>query len=172
MSDAREHQSETQPQTGGVMRDLKHLQSDGAATVAEIREFLGEMKGRRPQEMLGMVAKSGLTRSILLAIFLFAVVLIASTVVPYYWYGPPSGASAGASSNNAAATPAADDDQEAQPAEDAADKIPATTDDGASDSEPGPDRAIEAMGIGETKTPEPGDNEMEDRLDKLLDGIE
>jgi hypothetical protein len=171
MSDAREHQSETQPQTAGVMRDLKHLQSDGAATVAEIREFLGEMKGRRPQEMLGMVAKSGLTRSILLAIFLFAVVLIASTVVPYYWYGAPSGASAGASSNNAAATPAADDDQEAQPVEGATEKPPAT-DDGAADGEPGPDRAIEAMGIGETKTPEPGDNEMEDRLDKLLDGIE
>jgi len=35
-----------------------------------------------------------------------------------------------------------------------------------------PDRAIDAMGIGETRNADPNKNPMEDKLDKLLDGIE
>ena len=75
MEKARDHLSENQPRAGGIARDLDRLKSDAGATAAEIREFLGQMRGRSPQEMIGLVAESGLTRSMFLATFLFVLSL-------------------------------------------------------------------------------------------------
>ena len=40
----------------GIARDLQQLKTHSAASVAELREFLAQMRGRRPQEVLGLVA--------------------------------------------------------------------------------------------------------------------
>ena len=46
MGKAEDHLSESRPKAGGIARDVGRLKSDGAATVAELREFLGEIPER------------------------------------------------------------------------------------------------------------------------------
>jgi len=172
MGKSEEHLAETRPQPGGVVRDFKRLRSDGAATVSELREFLGQMHGRSPQEVIGVVAKSRLTRSIILATFLFAVLLVACTIVPYVWekrFGGSTGPATGQS--DAAKAPAAKTD-ESKPDEQPADAVVEDPKEKAFADAVDPDRAIDAMGIGETRNADPNKNPMEDKLDKLLDGIE
>lgn len=167
MGSAKEHLSETGPRTGGVARDLKRLKSDGAATVAELRQFLGQMHGRSPQEVLGLVAKSGLTLSILLATFLFAVLLVALTVIPYALRDREAEAAGPAAGQGTVAEEgAAAEPDGSQPA-------PAASPGGESGTaQPDPDRAVDALGIGETRVAEPDENPLENKLDNLLDGIE
>ena len=62
-----------------------------------------------------------------------------------------------------------DDAGSAQEPPETASNTPATDGDG---NEVDPERAIDAMGIGETKTADPDENPLEGKLDKLLDGIE
>lgn len=64
--------------TSGVAR----LKEDSQASMSELREFLGEMKGKSPTEMLGKVAQSHLARAMFLAIIGLSVFLIVFTVVP------------------------------------------------------------------------------------------
>lgn len=64
--------------TSGVAR----LKEDSQASMSELRDFLGEMKGKSPTEMLGKVAQSHLARAMFLAIIGLAVFLIVFTVVP------------------------------------------------------------------------------------------
>ena len=45
-------------------------------------------------------------------------------------------------------------------------------DEDSSEPEVDPDRALDALGIGETRTAQPDENPLEDKLDNLLDGIE
>jgi len=172
MGKADEHLSEIRPQTSGAFRDIERLRSDSAATVAEIREFLDQMHGKSPQEVIGMVAKSGLTRSIVLATFLFVVLLVALTIGPYLWERVGSGATGPATGQTDTAKEPAAKPDESKPDEQPTEAV-ATTPKGKSVSdELNPDRAIDAMGIGETRTADPNKNPREDELDKLLDGIE
>jgi len=172
MGKADEHLSEIRPQTGGAFRDIERLRSDSAATVSEIREFLSQMHGRSPQEVIGVVAKSGLARSIILATFLFVLLLIACTIVPYLLNERDGGtAGAAAGQTDAAKAPAAKPD-ESKPDEQPAETVATTAKDKSVSEEPDADRAIDAMGIGETRSADPDKNPMEDKLDKLLDGIE
>ncbi len=172
MGKADEHLSESRPQTGGVARDFKRLRSDGAATVSELREFLGQMHGKSPQEVIGIVAKSGLTRSIILATFLFVVLLVALTIGPYLWEKFGSGATGPSTGeSDTAKAPVAKPD-EPKPEEQPAETVATTAKEKNVSDELDPDRAIDAMGIGETRTADPNKNPREDELDKLLDGIE
>ena len=172
MERSREHLSETRPQAGGVARDVKRLKSDGAATVAELREFLGQMQGKSPQEVLGMVAKSGLTRSIGLATLLFVVLLVALTVIPYALDRRVAGASAPAADKGAAAKQEAAGPRESKPAEGPAGTPSAMRAGDSKVAQPKGDRALDALGIGETRVADPDKNPLEDKLDGLLDGVE
>ena len=172
MGKADEHLSETRPQTSGAFRDIERLRSDSAATVAEIREFLGEMHGKSPQEVIGIVAKSGLTRSIILATFLFVLLMAACTIVPYALKDRGDGATGPATDQSDTAKAPAVKPDESKPDEQPAEAVATTAKEKSVSDELDPDRAIDAMGIGETRTADPNENPMEDKLDKLLDGIE
>ena len=39
-------------------RELRNLHANGSASLAELREFLAELKGRKPQEVIGIVSAS------------------------------------------------------------------------------------------------------------------
>jgi hypothetical protein len=171
MEKGRDHLSETRPKAGGIARDLDRLKSDGAASVAEIREFLGEMRGRSPQEMLGLVAESDLTRSMFLATGLFVLLLAVLTVVPYAL--KPGGADASARGAVQESAEAAGGEEDAPPASAEPPAEPAEAEAAPNDAaETDPERAVDAMGIGETRVAAPDENPLEDKLDKLLDGIE
>ncbi len=64
--------------TSGVAR----LKDDSQASMAELRDFLGEMKGKSATEMLGSVAQSHLARAMFLAVLSMSVFLVVFTVVP------------------------------------------------------------------------------------------
>jgi hypothetical protein len=168
MGNAQDHLSENRPEPGGVVRDLKRLGADSTATVAELREFVGQMRGKSPQEMLGMVANSGLAWSIMLAMLLFVVLLAAGTVIPYILKNDAKDAAGPTTNQTTVAGDGAPRTDETPPAEAA----PAESPDTATDGKVDPARAVEAMGIDETRTADPDRNPLEDKLDKLLDGIE
>ncbi len=161
----REYLEQQQPRTVGIAGDLKRLKADSGATATELREFLSHLKGRSPQEVMGVVAESNLFRSILTATAGCVVLLVVFTIVPYAL----SSRSASVSEKPAAAAvtptneaPTAAAQAAASPAESAA-AVP---------GEPDLERAAKAMGIGGTAEADPNTNPLDSKLDKLLDGIE
>jgi hypothetical protein len=75
--------SHSSVERGGEMARLK---AGSRATMEELQEFLGEVRGKNPQQVMGLVAASGLTQGIILSTLATALVLFAFTAVPYYYY--------------------------------------------------------------------------------------
>ena len=66
-----------------LSRDVKSLKRNSAAVTAELNQFMREMRGKSPHEMLGAVARSSLTRSGFTAAIILAAILFSSTVIPF-----------------------------------------------------------------------------------------
>ncbi len=64
--------------------DLRELRGNSQATVKEVQAFLRELKGKSPQEMLGLVASSGLFKSLLLSTVIVAGGILLFTAIPYF----------------------------------------------------------------------------------------
>jgi hypothetical protein len=131
-----------------------------AATAEELRKFIGQMHGKSPQEVLGEVAQSGLTRGIVTSAIGAIVILIVFTVGPFLV-------------NRLSADTASVATAQPQQAAVQTEPVPAQ----ASEPQAVPDesdlqKATDAMGIGETKTADPDKNPMDKRLDSLLDGVD
>jgi hypothetical protein len=83
---ARQHQDQA---PGGVQpmanlgRDFKNLSRNVSATAGELRQFLGQMKGKSPKEMLGLVAQSTLFKGLQQSVILFAGLILLFTVIPF-----------------------------------------------------------------------------------------
>ena len=166
MDSTKEYLEQQQNRPSGVAGDLHRLKTDGGASAAELREFLSHLKGRTPQEVLGVVAESDLVRSILTATVGCFVLLVVLTVVPYALKSRSTGVG-----EKPAAAAVAQPDDEASAA--AAETSAGTSDQAvAASSEPDLERAAEAMGIGGTAEADPNVNPLDSKLDKLLDGIE
>jgi len=138
--------------------DLRELKTNTNATVQEIQEFLRQLKGKSPQEMLGVVASSQLIRATILSCILVAGAIFALTAIPYFLGGedsPPSEAPA------VAATPAAPAPEPTPPAPEPTKATPGET--------PSP---IEPLGVNETKTAPANSNPLEDKKDDFLKDLE
>ena len=169
MPNIKDHVTGTESARPGVGGELKQLKTNGAASADELREFIGSLKGKSPQEVLGAVAQSGLTRGIVQATIGFVVVLITFSVVPYgynkIWPSTDGTTTAKTTDDDPSAEASAEAGETAslkQPVA-AADDVPA----GAGD-------VTDALGIGETKTSDPNANPLESKsnLNNLLDGID
>lgn len=135
--------------------DLRELRANSGATVRELREFLTELKGRPPQEMLGLVASSQLIRAVILATILVASILLALTAIPYYLGDDPA---PGTAETTAASPPAAPPARPAEPSP----LAPA----------PPPDKTPGTLGIDEKITAPPNSNPLENRKDDFLKDLE
>jgi hypothetical protein len=151
-----------------LSNDLNQIKSNGAASTAEIQEFVRNLRGKPPQEVLGMVAQSGLTQGIVVALVLTVVGMGLMTVVPYMMgHGKPPGKKpvAQAAGENEPVKPAATTT--------AAD-IPAATADAAAPAGKGEPSAankadvLSKLGLDETKVTDPKKNPLEDKADDLL----
>lgn len=92
----------------GLARDIHRAREGATATAGELREFVKQLKGRSPQEMLGIVAGSGLVRSTVLATVITVVFMVGFTVGPYlYGKANPKQPVADAEAAAKAAAPAA-----------------------------------------------------------------
>lgn len=68
-----------------VRQDLRNLSENSATTLAELQGFLGQMRGKSPAEMLGVVAQSRIVGSTLLATLLVAATIAIFTIGPFFW---------------------------------------------------------------------------------------
>ena len=65
-------------------RDIKQLGKNSKAVVGELREFLANLKGKSPKEMMGAVAESSLIRSLLISSAVMVVLVFVFSVIPYH----------------------------------------------------------------------------------------
>ena len=75
--------------------DLKNLKGNSSATVDELRDFMKQMRGKSPAEMLGAIAQSTLVRSLIVSTVSIVALLFTLTAASYFFddnTGPKSGA--------------------------------------------------------------------------------
>lgn len=169
--DQTREQLEKPPATStGIAADMKRLKSDSASTAEEVREFIANLKGRSPQEVLGAVSESGLVQATVQATFGCLIVLVAFTVVPWAFKSdePVVAAETEPSASDAATETSENAATAAQSAAAVADTR--SGDDSPSDSDAA--RAASAMKIDETVVTDPKTNPLDGNLDKLLDGLD
>lgn len=150
----RDQQADQRP-ASGIGRDLRSARDNGKASLQELREFVGTLKGRRPQEVMGIVAGNSLVKGIEMSAIGFVVVLLVFTAIPFYLAGDEPAAKkspASAASSKTSQQPATG--KEAQT--------------GTANSR---DDVMDKTGIGETKTFDADENPLEKKLDNLLDGV-
>lgn len=146
--------SEQRTALASTKADLRELKSNSSATVAELRQFLSELKGRSPQEMLGMVAASQLFRALILSTLLVAGAILALTAIPYFL----------APEEEPAAAPVATNPEPAPAPEPAPEPAPA-------EPVPEPD-LLDNLGVGEELPAPPNKNPLEDSGEDFLEDLE
>ena len=164
MKPIRDHFEQQQAPVAGIAKDLRRLKTEGAASADELRQFVGQLKGRSPQEVMGEVAQSNLFRSIVLAAVGCTVLLVALTIIPYALREQSQPTVTAPAETTAVA---ASDDSSTSADE-------TTSPDAEADGTGQPDltRAAAAMGIGDAAPPDSDTKPLDDKLDKLLDGID
>lgn len=147
-------------------RDLKQLKENGSASAAEMAEFLAQLRGRRPQEVLGIVAGNGLTRGIVVASAWTLALMAVFTAGPYFWPKLfPAEKKAVAKEAPPAAKPAAAAEQVEQPSTPAT--TPTTVPAPGTPGVPSKD-VLDKLGIGEAKPADLKSNPLENKVDDLL----
>ena len=181
----------------GMRRDMRQLRTHSTATMQEVREFFGSMKGKRPQEVLGLIAQSSLVKGMFLSTLVVTVLLFGLTLSVWGFkkdrgdFEPvaqkddaPAAAPAdnntqtdpAATQGTPAAqpgTPAAQPGNTAQPGTPAQPGNPAGTASVPAGT-PGGDPASavsDPLGIGETRLADPNVNPLENRGDDILNEL-
>ena len=144
--------SEPNPPLASTRAELRNLRNNSQATVEELKAFLREMKGKSPQEMLGMVATNQLFKATLQSLVFILVLIAVFTVIPYFTRETP------------AETPA---ETVEAPAPEAAPAEPETV----PETPPEP-AALENLGIGEEKQAPPNVNPLDGNTGSFLDELE
>lgn len=173
MEQTRDHLEKPPATSTGIGADMKRLKTDASSTAEEVREFIANIKGRSPQEVLGAVSESGLVQATVQATIGCAIVLGILSVVPWLMRSEET-ATAASSTDDSAATAETDGNSDAG-AEAGVSSETASA--GArSDSDTPTDgdatRAAAAMKIDETVVTDPKSNPLDGKLDKLLDGLD
>lgn len=162
MEQDKHDQVERSAISGGAGR----LKSDAAATADELRQFIARMHGKSPQEVLGEIAESGLTRGMVISAIGAFVILVVFTVGPFLINKLSTGTTP-ASAVVTRRTAAQAESESAQAAAQTQSAEPQAV-----PEEADLEKATDAMGIGETKTADPGKNPLDNKLDSLLDGVD
>ena len=149
------------------MRNIHNLKNNGSASITELKEFLGTLKGKDPQEVIGIVSSSMLIQSLVMAVVATVIFLAIFTVGPYFVYGPPK-------SKDLATKQAAPDKENKESAAKTDAASPAATTDAAKSNSPDASKAAKALGIDEVKEADPNKNPLDKgpNIDNLLDGVD
>ncbi|MCE9603634.1 MAG: hypothetical protein K8U03_01885 [Planctomycetia bacterium] len=155
----------------GLAGDIHRARSGANATAEELREFVRQLRGRSPQEMLGVVAGSSLVRGTVAASVITLIFMVIGTLWPYAMrkmnpvvatkpavVEAAPAAAAPAAANPAAAPAAGTGAAAATPASGSA----------ASDAGPGSPDVLGKLGIGDTKISDPKKNPLDNSKDDLL----
>jgi hypothetical protein len=147
----------------GIVRDMRRIRAGSAMTAAELREFIRQFKGKSPQEVLGTVAQSGLSRAVGLATIGCVALVAVFTILPYAWGKVlPVESKPERKPTAAPAAPAAAA-SEPRPA-----ASPQTATAAPSPAVNAGQDLLEKLGEGDAKTSDPRSNPLEDSADDLL----
>lgn len=164
---SNEFDQENQPR--GILGDVRNVKHNGAASLGELREFIGSLKGRKPQEIMGEVTSNGLVQGVAMSTTGFLVILLVFTTIPYLMTDKEpvvqkEEAPATSSSNDQAGKKNSEDKQ----ANDATGSNP--TEANVSAEQTGKS-ALNKMGISETLEADPDKNPLNDKFEELLEGV-
>tara|TARA_A100001037_G_C14886551_1_gene516378 strand:- start:118 stop:603 length:486 start_codon:yes stop_codon:yes gene_type:complete len=157
-----DQQHEQSQRQRGILGDVQSVKHNGVASLAELREFIGSLKGRKPQEVMGDVASNGLVQGILLSTVGFVVILLVFTVIPFFMADEEPVAQ---KENNSTVTSTSEETPEEQEATQETDPQAPTA-----EGETG-DAVLDNLGIGETKEANPDENPLGDKFNDLLEGV-
>jgi len=129
------------------------------ASAAELREFVQNMKGRSPQEVLGAVANSGLLQGVAISTLGTIFLIALFTAGPYFLYGK-----AGLKAKATQPAEVRAEEKAAEPASTAENKSAIS-----SDAKQNVQQTLDKMGESETKMADPNENPLEKELNDLLD---
>ena len=129
------------------------------ATTAELREFLAQMRGKSPKEMLGTIASSNLAQSTVAATAVIIAVIVLLTLVPF-GLKKAFGGSADEVTSKTATEAVAPSEPLETPAEPSLDGSPTKTE------------TANKLGIGESKSAPANVNPLESSTDDLLKDFE
>ena len=166
MNSSEQNRTQTQDKgSGGITGDIRSVKNNGAASLTELREFIGSLKGRKPQEAIEIASSNGLIRGLMISTIGFLVVLFVFTVIPFFLHEDEVVTQQGI-------TPTSENARDTQESNSAAD---AGTQ-GGTDSSQTPtaqgEELLDKLQIGETKTADPDANPLDSQFNDLLDGIE
>jgi len=146
-------------------RDMERLGKNSQAVVGELREFLANLKGKSPKEMMGAVAESHLGKSLVSATVLMAVLLFVLSAVPFYMKQNLEAEKLARDETPSAGSSTTEQEKESEyvPEEAEAGEKPLTT----------PEQSTaDALGIGEQKIADPKSNPLDSSGEDLLDGLD
>lgn len=169
MDETRKQLEQPTATSTGLAADMKRMKSDASSTAEEVREFIANLKGRSPQEVLGAVSESGLVQATIQATFGCMAVLVVCTIAPWALNSEEAAAVA-AEAETAAAPPEVSEDTTTEPSTETASTDSAAGGDGSEETDTA--RAAAAMKIDETVITDPKSNPLDGNLDKLLDGLD
>lgn len=148
----------------GVRGQVSRLRVHSGATAAEIRQFIGQLRGRSPQEVMGVLAQSNLLRATALAAVWTVGLLLVLTILPAIFAKRKA---VETPAPVATTTPAAD---KSKPADANTKDSAAATGDTKSKT-PSKTDVADKLGIGETKTLDPKKNPLDGAGDDLFKDI-
>lgn len=151
--------SESAEPRRGLQGDLQRAKAGTFASAAELREFVHNLRGKSPQEVLGAVANSGLVQGVVISTIGTIILMAVFTVGPYFLY-PKIKPQAKAEKAAAAGSDAKD---AAKPA--AADAKSAVSTDPKANAQ----KTLDKMGESEIKSADPKVNPLDKEVDDLLD---
>jgi len=145
-------------------RDMERLGKNSQAVVGELREFLANLKGKSPKEMMGAVAESHLGKSLVSATVFMAVLLFVLSAVPFYMkQNQEAEKLARDETPSGSSTTEQEKESEYVPEVDEAGEKPLAT----------PEQSTaDALGIGEQKIADPKSNPLDSSGEDLLDGLD
>jgi hypothetical protein len=161
------------PKSIRPVREPNELRAGSAASLAELREFLTRLKGRKPQEVIGIVSASLLVQSMATALLIVLGLLVVFTVGPFLVYGPPEPKKSASVPTSASPDVATEVSAEGGVPAAASDSTAAISEAPQVAGEPDPKKGSAAMGLDEAKQADPAKNPLDGpNLDKLLDGLD
>lgn len=161
MTQQKNSPSSEQRERAGIARDLHHLKKHGGMSLAELRDFVRQLHGRKPSEVMGIVSNSALIRAMLESTIFLGILIAVMTIVPFMMAGEKE---------KPASTTATAASSEATPPAVTADPAAKTTSTDGPISAEDAQKAVDVMGLGETKAADPNKNPL-DNLDNLLDDV-
>lgn len=149
----------------GLARDLHHLKKHGGMSLVEVRDFVRQLHGRKPSEVMGIVSSSALIRAMLESTVILGILIAILTIVPFMMADDKE-----KSASTVAAATAVNNETTPPAATAAADTAATTIGSDGSISAEDAKKAVDVMGLGDTKTADPNKNPL-DNLDNLLDDV-